>query len=117
MAHDFSTLSTLFDVIESRKGGDPGASYVAGLLKDGKGKIARKLGEEAIESMVAALADGTECEILDLSLSGAEIKLKKRPAVGPTTPIKMAAISGNPAARPAATPIAAYHGSEKHVMN
>ena len=65
MAHDFSTLSTLFDVIESRKGGDPGASYVAGLLKDGKGKIARKLGEEAIESMVAALADGKEALVAE----------------------------------------------------
>jgi phosphoribosyl-ATP pyrophosphohydrolase len=65
MAHDFSTLSSLFDVIESRKGGDPGASYVAGLLKDGKGKIARKLGEEAIESMVAALADGKEALVAE----------------------------------------------------
>ena len=69
MAHDFSTLSSLFDVIESRKGGDPGASYVAGLLKDGKGKIARKLGEEAIESMVAALADGKEALVAEIRRS------------------------------------------------
>jgi phosphoribosyl-ATP pyrophosphohydrolase len=65
MAHDFSTLSALYDVIESRKGGDPGSSYVAGLLKDGKGRIARKVGEEAIESMVAALADGKDALVAE----------------------------------------------------
>jgi hypothetical protein len=47
----------------------------------------------------------------------AVMSIKKRPAVGPTTPIAMAAISGSPAASAAATPIAAYHGSEKAVMN
>jgi len=60
MAHDFSSLSALFDVIESRKGADAKTSYVASLFDAGKGKIARKVGEEAIESMIAALADGPE---------------------------------------------------------
>lgn len=65
MAHDFSTLSALFDVIESRKGGDPSASYVASLFEAGKGQIARKVGEEAIESMVAALADGKDALVAE----------------------------------------------------
>ncbi len=60
MAHDFSTLSALFDTVASRQGADPNSSYVASLLAAGKSKIARKVGEEAIESMVAALADGRE---------------------------------------------------------
>ncbi len=60
MAHDFSTLSALFDTVVSRQGADPNSSYVASLLAAGKSKVARKVGEEAIESMVAALADGRE---------------------------------------------------------
>jgi PilZ domain len=50
-----------------------------------------RVNAEDLSSRVA-LADGTECEILDLSLSGAEIKLKKRPAVGST--IKLGNLSG-----------------------
>ena len=65
MAHDFSTLSALYDVIESRKDGDAKASYVASLFEAGKAEIARKVGEEAIESMVAALADGKEALVAE----------------------------------------------------
>ena len=49
MAHDFSTLGALFDTVASRQGADPKSSYIASLLAAGKGKIARKVGEEAIE--------------------------------------------------------------------
>jgi phosphoribosyl-ATP pyrophosphohydrolase len=65
MAHDLSTLGALYDVIEARKGSDASASYVASLFADGKGKIARKVGEEAIEAMVAALADGKDALIAE----------------------------------------------------
>ena len=49
------TLEDLFSVIESRKGGDPKVSHTAKLFKKGRGKIAKKTGEEAIEVIVAAL--------------------------------------------------------------
>ncbi|MBC2776414.1 phosphoribosyl-ATP diphosphatase [Parasphingopyxis marina] len=54
------TLSRLEDVIRSRKGGDPDASYVAKLFAKGRGKIAAKLGEEATETVIAALSESDE---------------------------------------------------------
>jgi len=54
---DAATLDRLFDVIEGRKGQDPDKSYVASLYKKGRGKIAQKLGEEAVETVIAATAD------------------------------------------------------------
>jgi phosphoribosyl-ATP pyrophosphohydrolase len=54
---DATTLDRLFDVIESRKGGDPDKSYVAKLYSKGREKIAQKLGEEAVETVIAATAD------------------------------------------------------------
>lgn len=51
------TLTRLESVIRSRKDGDPAASYVAKLFARGRGKIAEKLGEEATETIVAALSE------------------------------------------------------------
>jgi phosphoribosyl-ATP pyrophosphohydrolase len=48
-------LARLEATIRDRRTADPKESYVARLLRDGRGKIARKLGEEAIETVVAAL--------------------------------------------------------------
>ena len=56
-------LERLFSLIEGRKGGDPAASYTAKLLAEGKGRIAKKLGEEATETVIAAAA-GTPAEIV-----------------------------------------------------
>ncbi|MDD3836388.1 MAG: phosphoribosyl-ATP diphosphatase [Phenylobacterium sp.] len=47
-------LERLSAVIESRKGGDPSASYTAGLLAD-PARAAKKLGEEAVETVIAAV--------------------------------------------------------------
>ncbi len=47
-------LDRLFAVIESRRGADPKSSYTAKLLSDGRSRIARKFGEEAIEAVIAA---------------------------------------------------------------
>ena len=55
-------LERLFSVIEDRKGGDPASSYTAKLLAEGRIKIAKKLGEEATETVIAATA-GTSAEI------------------------------------------------------
>ena len=61
-ADDAGVLERLFAVIESRKGGDPAGSYTAKLLAEGKSKIAKKLGEEATETVIAATA-GTPAEV------------------------------------------------------
>ncbi|QLH38357.1 MAG: phosphoribosyl-ATP diphosphatase [Defluviicoccus sp.] len=55
---DARILEQLFDVIESRKGADSGTSYTARLFTKGRAKIAKKTGEEAVEVVIAALAEG-----------------------------------------------------------
>jgi len=50
-------LDRLFAVIESRRGGDAGSSYTARLFDEGTQKIAQKFGEEAFETVIAALGD------------------------------------------------------------
>ncbi len=51
---DSAVLERLYRVIESRRGGDPDASYTASLLAKGNEAIAQKLGEEAVETVIAA---------------------------------------------------------------
>jgi len=48
-------LDKLFATIASRKGGDPTASYTAKLLAAGVEKCAKKFGEEATETVIAAI--------------------------------------------------------------
>ncbi|RYE03417.1 MAG: phosphoribosyl-ATP diphosphatase [Sphingomonadales bacterium] len=50
------TLDTLEQTIRARRTGDPASSYVAKLTAKGRAKIAEKLGEEAIETVIAAVA-------------------------------------------------------------
>lgn len=52
---DATVLDRLFKTIESRRGADPSTSYTAKLFAKGRHKIARKVGEEAIEVIVAAI--------------------------------------------------------------
>lgn len=58
MAQDGKILDELYTVIASRKGSDPDKSYTAKLFARGRGKIAQKFGEEAVEAVVAGLAEG-----------------------------------------------------------
>jgi len=51
------TLARLETTIAARRGGDPESSYVARLNAKGLGKIAQKLGEEAVETVIAALTE------------------------------------------------------------
>ena len=46
--------------IRARKGADPASSYVASLFSKGTAKIAQKVGEEATETIIAALKEGPE---------------------------------------------------------
>jgi phosphoribosyl-ATP pyrophosphohydrolase len=50
-------LDRLEAVIAARRGGDPAASYVAALTAQGRPHLARKFGEEAVETVIAALGD------------------------------------------------------------
>ena len=46
-------LERLADVVESRRGGDPDASYVSRLFARGEDAILKKIGEEATETVIA----------------------------------------------------------------
>ena len=54
---DATVLDRLYEVIESRRSADPEVSYTALLLSKGTCKIAQKLGEEAVETVIAGIAD------------------------------------------------------------
>ena len=57
-------LARLFAVIEQRRdSGDPATSYVARRLAEGTPRIAQKLGEEAVETVIAALCGGREAVV------------------------------------------------------
>ena len=51
------TLDRLFSAIAARRGADPKSSYTAKLFAQGAPKIAQKLGEEAVETVIAALTE------------------------------------------------------------
>ena len=57
------TLQRLEQTIAARRSADPDKSYVARLHAKGLGTIAQKLGEEATETIIAALA-GTSEELI-----------------------------------------------------
>ena len=57
------TLTRLEQTITARLSADPASSYVAQLHARGLPVIARKLGEEAVEAVIAALA-GTREELV-----------------------------------------------------
>ena len=50
------TLIRLEHTIAQRKGAAPDSSYVASLFAKGRGKIAQKVGEEATETVIAAMS-------------------------------------------------------------
>ncbi len=50
-------IKSLEQTIRDRRSADPGTSYVASLRAKGRAKMAEKLGEEAIEAVIAAVRD------------------------------------------------------------
>lgn len=60
-----STIDRLFTELESRKNSDPQSSYTAQLLKAGKLRIAKKLGEEAVETALAAVGQDRSAVIAE----------------------------------------------------
>lgn len=53
-------LKRLYNVLEERKTADPDTSYVASLYQKGTGKIAQKVGEEAVETIIEALQNNRD---------------------------------------------------------
>jgi phosphoribosyl-ATP pyrophosphohydrolase len=53
-------LQKLYDLALTRKGADPKSSYVAKALSKGRLHIAKKLGEEAVETALAASTNDKE---------------------------------------------------------
>lgn len=91
------SLSRLAEAIAARRSADPTSSYVAKLLAGGAPYAARKLGEEATETLVAALCGTAEeltgeaadlifhllvlLETRGLSLADVETELARRDGV------------------------------------
>ena len=53
------SFTRLEETIRARRTADPDTSYVAKLTAKGRAKIAQKLGEEAVETVIAAMAKDT----------------------------------------------------------
>jgi len=69
MSRFAQTLDRLQAVIAARKGADPGSSYTAKLLGEGPERLAKKFGEEAVETVIAAVqgdADALAAESADV---------------------------------------------------
>ncbi|WP_119679916.1 phosphoribosyl-ATP diphosphatase [Indioceanicola profundi] len=52
---DAGILDELYATILSRKGADPDSSHTARLFSRGRAKIAQKVGEEAVETVIEAV--------------------------------------------------------------
>lgn len=69
-AQDADIVDELFAVILDRKRRRPGGSYTTKLLDAGENEILKKVGEEAVEVVLAAKDEGEErlvCEVADLA--------------------------------------------------
>jgi len=56
-------LDRLYTAIVDRRSGDPALSYVARLTARGRLKMAQKFGEEAVETVIAAVAEDRQALI------------------------------------------------------
>jgi len=65
MAANASQLDRLFATIAARKGADAASSWTAKLLAGGVPLCARKFGEEAVETVIAATQGDTEATIVE----------------------------------------------------
>ncbi|HEX5377768.1 MAG TPA: phosphoribosyl-ATP diphosphatase [Phenylobacterium sp.] len=69
MSRFSDVVERLAATIEERKGASPDSSYTAKLLAEGVERAAKKLGEEAVEVVISAVArdkDGLAAESADL---------------------------------------------------
>jgi phosphoribosyl-ATP pyrophosphohydrolase len=59
------SLSRLHEAVIDAKGADPAVSRTARLLQAGRAKVAKKLGEEAVEVVIDALHGGREAVVAE----------------------------------------------------
>jgi len=81
---DLAFWNELFEIIESRREKMPENSYTAELFKEGIDKMMKKLGEEAIEVMIAAKSNKKdefiyECADLIYHLTVLMVKMDVNP--------------------------------------
>ena len=60
-----AVLQRLYTTIAARKTADPGSSYTARLLHQGRAQIAKKMGEEAVETAIAAVARDSDAVVAE----------------------------------------------------
>lgn len=60
-------ISSLWQTIESRKRNPPAGSYTAQLFAAGLPRIAQKVGEEGVETVVAGLSQGDDRLIAEMA--------------------------------------------------
>jgi phosphoribosyl-ATP pyrophosphohydrolase len=56
-------LERLYTTIAARRTADPGSSYTAKLLHQGRSVIAKKMGEEAVETAIAAVGNDSDAVV------------------------------------------------------
>ena len=62
-----STLQALFQTIEDRKHNPPAGSYTAHLFAKGENEICKKIGEEAVEVIIAAKGETDDRIIYEMA--------------------------------------------------
>jgi phosphoribosyl-ATP pyrophosphohydrolase len=62
-----TVLQSLFETIQSRKENPPPGSYTAKLFATGENEICKKIGEEAVEVIIAAKGEGEDRIIYEMS--------------------------------------------------
>lgn len=60
-------LKELFELVEERKNSDVEHSYTKSLFKKGRARIAQKVGEEGVETVIAAMKDDKEELVNEIS--------------------------------------------------
>ncbi len=61
------TLAQLWDVIQQRQQQRPAGSYTVQLLEAGENEILKKIGEEAVEVIIAAKGEGNDRVVYELA--------------------------------------------------
>ena len=62
-----NTIQQLYETIQQRKQNPPPGSYTATLFAAGENEILKKMGEEAIEVIIAAKGEGDDRVIYELA--------------------------------------------------
>lgn len=62
-ATDTCAVQRLYNTVLDRKGADPSTSWTAKLFSKGRGKIAQKVGEEAVEVVIDAISGNKEAVV------------------------------------------------------